>query len=302
LDRKERRQQELSHSTRNNNNNASQSGYLLKRSHVDIHVWRRVHCFVTDDFLWMVSRHDAIGRICLTHALLLEPAADYAPLFRCPDAFELVATNGTSHVFRAASSKLQKRWTSLLSDRIVTSYENSLLQHAELLAMEECKAASRRLQASVEQWWQHDTFSATTPSLTGPMGLVVRFGLDVASLRECCRYIYSLLPPKSPIVAASSNNIPAVVAPLSEPLDADLQAMIRSTWNQASALLARATHLGKKSTHLETLCRHVDYQISGKFRHSLLQQQENEMAEHQEPPPLDLFDQVLIELQRQAKI
>lgn len=85
----------------------SSVGYLLKRSNIDPHVWRKVYCVLTDDHLFyttripypssrnltfpsmpsvyprMGKRH---GRISLGQALLLEPNSEVpsSPLYRIP--------------------------------------------------------------------------------------------------------------------------------------------------------------------------------------------------------------------------
>lgn len=381
------------------------SGFLLKRSRRDPHVWRRVHCILTYDHLWFVSRlypfpeqsddnpafcpqatnhsthpqrYAKHGRIKLTHALLLEPAADYAPLYRTPYSFEVVSASGTSHVFRATNKQLQIRWIQALSDLIVESYENSLLQTAELLTADESTARSRRMASvSAESLWQAcvDQSNAVTmdgvdsnddgerddlrpaPSVaqllkSRHVGSILRWSIEVAEYRECCRYIHSRLPPKSPVVVKSSlvsgertrqtsssslhdSSEYLMPSPLSlpivpEPIDPVIQSMIRSTWEQASALLARATHVAlqvypKLSRSVETSCRHVDYIITGRFRsfsadaadftastsaisHPPLSEHSNngEAPHHHHhdpksgPPPFDLFDHLLGELQTLA--
>lgn len=154
------------------------SGYLLKQSHVDPHVWRRVYCVITDDYMWYVTRvpyqkplsntkssspytsaspttHSNSqfrmgkkhGKISLSRALLLEPNTEFSasPLYRIPHAFELVSSRGTTHVFRAPNRSLQRQWIHALSARIMESFENSLMSHAELIVADESIARSNRL-------------------------------------------------------------------------------------------------------------------------------------------------------------
>jgi hypothetical protein len=91
------------------------SGYLLKRSIKDRHVWKQVYCVLTDDHLWYVSRLHTIevmsiakdGWFGLNRAFLLEATADYAPLYRTPPASEVVSRLGISHAFRAKNRALQ---------------------------------------------------------------------------------------------------------------------------------------------------------------------------------------------------
>ena len=158
------------------------SGYLMKQSKVDRHVWRRVHCVLTDDYLWYVTRipyrtssnhpeHAQLekqslsfrlarrhGRISLIRVLLLEPpttinvdhnnssstTTSSSFMYRMPLCFELVSRHGISHVFRAPSRSIQQQWIQALSDRIVQRHENSLLEHAELIVADECLARNKR--------------------------------------------------------------------------------------------------------------------------------------------------------------
>ena len=125
-------------------------------------MWRRVHCVLTDDYLWFVSRRYAKqnlsfakhGRVRLTRALLLEPSSDYAPLYRTPYAFEMVAADGTSHIFRASNRTVQRQWIKSISDRIIQSYENSLVESAQLIVNDECKAHARRIDHAMDQLWE----------------------------------------------------------------------------------------------------------------------------------------------------
>ena len=205
------------------------SGYLLKQCHVDRHVWRRMYCVVTDDYLWFQtriyhhhyyscsdssgttdrpgtapaneeeseemyswSRH---GRLRLTRALLLQPVVRDVgptnhnpssssssssmsttlptPLDRTPHAFELVTPDGTSHVFRATNPHEQGQWIRVLSERMVQSYENSLLEQAQLLLVDECQAQCQRMEQTVLTMgqdlhasgssWSEPTQEATSP-------------------------------------------------------------------------------------------------------------------------------------------
>jgi hypothetical protein len=339
------------------------SGYLLKRSRRDPHVWRRVHCVLTDDYLWYVSRvykesrkssssdqslpplakH---GRIRLTRALLLEPAAEYVPLYRTPNAFEVVAARGTSHVFRATNKPLQLQWIQTLSERIVQSYENSLMENAELIVADECLARNRRqTSVAVQPVWdsiasgQHDSEECCSPE---HVGAILRLGMQVAEYRECCRHVLMRMPAKRPVVVmtprrpsprssdvlSSSSSIPAV-----EPLDPALQDVIHAAWEQAANVLARVTHVAlqvqsgdlsttgnrKPSRSIETQCRHVDYVITGRFRSAQsMHGEHSEVARpkrpsngtsngigthnhtNHDPPPMDLFDSLLAELQTLA--
>jgi hypothetical protein len=304
------------------------SGYLLKRSNKDRHVWKRVYCVLTDDHLWSVSRLHTIGgnniakhgRIALNRALLLEATADYAPLYRTPHAFEVVSRSGISHVFRATNRALQLRWIQCLSDRIVQCHENKVLEHAELIVEDEALAHNKRLSAL-----------AIEPLMTayaemgddGFLMNVLRWGIEVAEYREQCRHVQSRMPAKRIVIAAaaavlSAGDNPAAPSPRrlfespkgnkeEEIVDSEMRRdMIRSAWDSAATLLVRATHLanernGKRMRNLEMLCQHVDYVITGRFRPFAEAAAAAGEMEHTErnvdPPPVNLFDPLLQELQ-----
>jgi hypothetical protein len=357
--KEDRRYQELS-SSQSALRNCCMSGYLLKRSRRDPHVWRRVHCVLTDDYLWYVSRMytDTAqdldqaqsktqtpplakhGRIRLTRALLLEPAPEYVPLYRTPNAFEVVSARGTAHIFRAASKPLQLKWIQALSERIVQSYENSLLENAELIVADECLARNRRrTSVAVQPLWDAvctnnpDQSSCSSSVQTVRVGAILRLGVEVAEYRECCRHVQARMPAKSPVVVTTPRRasprsgdvqrIPVSASIAFEPMDPVLQDMIRATWEHAAALLARVSHVSlqvqsgstdhkRPSRSIETQCRHIDYVITGRFRSARSLNGELAAADsmsstgmsstsgtnsHDEPPPTDLFDSLLAELQ-----
>lgn len=343
------------------------SGYLLKRSSKDAHVWRRVHCVLTDDYLWFVSRrytkYDMSfakhGRVCLTRALLLEPSVDYAPLYRTPYAFgklayhvavvakrillisflitEMVAADGTSHIFRAANRAVQRQWIKSISDRIIQSYENSLLESAQLIINDECVAHARRIDGAVDQLWEcirqqqqsrlesanGGSTSFEMPTMTsGPVAGVMRWTLKVTEFRHFCRHVRSSLPAKSPVVVTTPQNTRKTPPPTalmareasgehSRVLDPSVKCMIRSAWQQAAALLQQATDLGQtfQTPHphrnLETLLRHVDFVLTGRHRPARVSSGSSAVSagdeapyhDRGEPPPLDLFDALEKELQ-----
>ena len=154
------------------------------------------------------------------------------------------------------------------------------------------------------------------------IGKVLRWGMDVASYREQCRHIQSRMPAKKPVVVSSSSSEENSANPsprqlfastpkgehyVDEGLDLETQHIIRAAWDAAGAVLRTAAQLakennrdGKRLRNMETLCRHVDYVITGKFRS--LEETTGEtpmerMDRHYDPPPVDLFDSLLAELQ-----
>jgi hypothetical protein len=217
----------------------SVSGYLLKQSSVDPHVWRRVHCVLTDDHLWYVTRipydnntttattfprrvAQRHGRISLVRALLLEPNTECtaSPLFRIPHSFQVVSSRGTSHIFRAPHHSLQQQrhWIQALSTKISERFENSLLDHAALIVADESIARNRRRTsvavtplvaacggAAACSAGTSTTITTTTPP-TNCNRVVLRLGMDIAEYREQCRHVQALLPAKQPVVVRSPRN------------------------------------------------------------------------------------------------
>lgn len=148
------------------------AGYLLKRSIKDKHVWRKVYCLLTEDYMWYIHRmtpwcerqpiervkthstnmEETIamapkhGRIALSQALLLEVNEEFerSPLHRVPHAFQIVDGRGVTHSFRASSKSLLQQWIQSLSTRLIDSYDNSFLENAELIVAEESLARNQR--------------------------------------------------------------------------------------------------------------------------------------------------------------
>lgn len=299
-------------------------GYLLKQSHIDRHVWRRVYCVLTDDVLWYVTRvpysstktfpqvAKKHGRISLERALLLEPNQEYtsSPLYRIPNGFELVSAKGTSHVFRAPSHGLQVRWIQALSNKITESFENSLMSHAELIVADESTARKKRLSAlAVDPLWTE--IEADPQHIDSPIASVLQLGMDVAEYREQCRHILAFVPARNPVVIVSETSVRARKVDTSrEPIDAATTQLVQTTWDMATKLLSKAIGVAMEiqkisdtkqlSRSLEVLCRHVEYVITGQHRQSNVgrQRESGSSREHSsEPPPMDLFDLLLAELQ-----
>ena len=326
------------------------AGYLLKQSHVDKHVWRRVYCVLTDDHLWYATRvpyyhsqhnhhhhhrnnnsssspptttttnnnnnnkkkNDGYGdfdnsypplklsgkhgKISLGRALLLEPNVEYtnSSLYKIPNAFEVVSSRGLSHRFRAPNRTVQKNWIHALSSKIIESYENSLMDHAELIVSDEAIARNKRIQSTAidpllsrmdnmvmmsttstsstneenknkQEESTRDNYSSNgsnNSSVRNAIASVVRLGLDISEYREQCRHIQAFLT-----------------------IDKDTnKRRVQKTWDMATELLSKATtvtiEVQKQHTNtttttksakqisrsLEVLCRHVDYVITGQQR------------------------------------
>lgn len=277
------------------------SGYLWKQSRADPHVWRKVHCVLTEDHFWFVTRVKKnapfYGRIPLTRALLVEASQSSSMLSRVPFAWEIMSARGGSNVFRAHSRSLQLRWMFCLKDRIEQNEENTFLQQAELIVADETAARTKRLVQLVPKSNNVE---------------VTHWALHVVDYREQCRHIQNRLPSKTLFVASKPTNPLASHEQSSSSslelpeLDPDLTLMVQAAWDLATTLLVQATtHLMKefKGRNAETLCRHIDYVLTGRMRP--LSEAGSPVAEEhvdksREPPPINVFDNLLAEFEKPA--
>ena len=309
------------------------SGYLLKRSSVDPHVWKRVYCVLTDDHLWYTTRvpytseskttpislrmGKTHGRISLGRALLLEPSAEYksSPLFRVPHSFEVVNSRGASHIFRAPSRILQRQWVAALTTKIIESFENSLMDQAELIVADETMARNRRISSLAVEPLQQDSSSTTSMYLSLIRATVLRLGMSIAEYRELCRHLQTLLPAKHAVMAQSDTNgrengNVQLDSSITLQDDESLARQIQNAWIEASILFERCTNVamevqqyaqhqrGKQTTlsqSVDTHCRHIEYVLTG--NHGSGRTPGGVQSDQRSPPPTDLFDLLLSELQ-----
>lgn len=281
------------------------SGFLWKQSQIDPHVWRKVYCVVTEDHFWFVARvkkrtktQDAApyyGRIALSRALVVEASSSLSS--RIPFSWEVVTASGRSHVFRAVSGPLQDRWTGCLKARIVQCHENRLFHQAELIVADETKARTKRLVRLM------GVSSANNVEL-------MKWTFLVFEYREQCRHIQHRLPAKALVVARSSSVCSSEESSSSmelPELDVGLRDAVRAVWDLAASLLLQAATklLRAKGRNAETLCRHIDYILTGRMR--LITEAgtpvDDELVnKSREPPPSNLFDGLLVEFQRKATV
>lgn len=154
------------------------SGYLLKQSNIDPHVWRKVHCVLTDGYLLYASRVYYQGyencsnsqkadkyqhcskyrRIRLKDATLLKPSnslnnnnstgnklKEKKPSFyRKPYSFQILSSGTNADCFRSTNRKVQLHWIEWISKIMIQSYENSLQDHAQMIIIDEAKAKYKR--------------------------------------------------------------------------------------------------------------------------------------------------------------
>jgi hypothetical protein len=264
----------------------SHTGFVLQCDRHDPYVWRTVWCALTADYLWTVSRlrrhhhhsrgeddyYPHIQRLPLSRALLLQPSSDYPPLFKTPYSWEIVADDGTTHLFRANSRSRQYGWLEKISEAILAAYETWLFNQAETFVVDDCIARSHRCNLLAVE--------PIANAIDGPMKHnVLLLGMAVANYHEHFR--------RQPIVVA--------------------------TWALASSLRRQAALLvdlyGKDRSRLRTLCKHLDFVMSGRRQRSsgyldeVAAKAENRTMTtttttiQEGIPPMDLFDAILVELQ-----
>jgi hypothetical protein len=313
------------------------AGYLLKRDRKEPHAWRTVYCVVTEQHLWYVSRiytYSTISqmppafshaegpsvfrfakhkRIRLTRALLLEPNPDYAPLCRTPYAFEIISGNGDSHVFRAMNKQQQTRWISVLQERIVQSFENSLLKSAELIMEDESLARNKRMEATaVDPLWNeirrqqphnnNNNHEKKWMIAGRNAGKILRWGMDVARYRECCRTIQGMVAQKRYSATRSKSE--------SRTISTVVEVKVHALWDYAADLLEQAMQIALSfhspesnesspattsatesslPSSIDTLCQYIDFVITGRFHLGKSRYASSPSIPPETPPPLPLI-------------
>ena len=253
------------------NDNNSMCGYLLKRSKRDYNVWKSVHCVLTEDCLFWVTRMKTtasemapvekegasydhicgqstiypatpprvsksvhfgpthtqrIGRhhmIKLSSTLLVESDPQSSnPLSNVPNSFEIVCPSGSNHIFRVPPPSMTglslapatvadpratcSRWVSAIGERIVQCFDNSGMEHSELIGSDESAARwDRTASLAVHPLLNHmknrggvrsivanpATFfnqkgweGSEATSSSAAISQIVRLGVDVSEFRE----------------------------------------------------------------------------------------------------------------------
>jgi hypothetical protein len=203
------------------------------------------------------------------------------------------------------------------------SFENSLMSHAELIVADESIARNKRFTSlAVDPLWREIESESNVRDKS--ISIVLRLGMDISEYREQCRHIQAVFPAKKPVVVLSESSTssasrarktdnksePTVAH---EPIDPKTKQLVQATWDMATALLSKATNVAMEiqqrsdakqiSRSLEVLCRHVDYVITGQHRQLLAEGgfeangTSSARQRNPDPPPIDLFDLLLAELQ-----
>jgi hypothetical protein len=162
---------------------------------------------------------------------------------------------------------------------------------------------------------------------------VLRLGMDIAAYREGCRHFHAIL---LTLAGTEGDHEEKGFQPIPVSSTSSLGKMIQDSWHVAADLLRQATQIASllkvesghgiaskkhSSRSLDTLCHHVQFVITGQFRRqktlgdnkrsssSIMEETSTKeisdaamSLHHQQrypndPPPIDLFDRLLLELQ-----
>jgi len=197
------------------------SGFLLKQSKRDEHVWKKVRCVLNYDQFWYIARaksiarcnslsHDGAGKrllmpsrigkhtiVYLKNALLHLSMDKALALSSTPYIFELMTESGTSHIFRAPNRSVYLRWAVCLSERIERCHANASFDLADLIASGETFAKGKRCEDAllkpafdklvdgkfISLHTSHDSFDAEK------VHNIVCFANGIAEYKELCRRI-----------------------------------------------------------------------------------------------------------------
>lgn len=186
------------------NSNDNTSGYLLKQSHKDKNVWKKVHCVLTENQFYHVSRVKNFGKnnstrigehgiIDLNGTLLLESMID-SPLSGLPNTFQLTTKEGNVHVFQAGSKSAYTKWSHCLSDRIVLCQEYSSFATTDSIISSEIKSRQKKyekfLLAPLELLSDDSPMTSSNNGETkSQVNALMTLGLQIAVYKEQCRRV-----------------------------------------------------------------------------------------------------------------
>jgi len=295
------------------------SGYLLKQSKWDDHVWKKVHCILTDDQFWHVSRAKNIQEISISEGkktekcrlkafrigkysiinlkgALLRLTLKMTPLSSTPFTFELMTKSGASKIFRALNSTAYLHWTQCLSERIERCDDNATFDLADIIVSEETFVKAKRCEdVLMKRLFSSSMKNSLSLHLSndicyaGKMQSIVCFALGIAEYKELCRHIHK-----------NSRDDEQYAPVISETSGASkyLHIIIFAAWKMAKSLLKQAQCLmsvlavdgAKQCQSAIELCQiDVKNQID-KFHnsHKIVHNTDGTLVKL--PPPSTLFD------------
>ena len=123
---------------------AAQSGYMLKRSSKDPHVWQQRYCVLTDK-LWCVNdrlRVPTASCISINSSTKLHTKCS---ILDCPGAI-IMQSNQGSHAFIVTSLNDQQNWISELSMKASYMSDNDVINMAEIIICDEVGTRCQRVE------------------------------------------------------------------------------------------------------------------------------------------------------------
>ena len=103
--------------------------------------------------------------------------------------------------------------------------------------------------------------------------------------------------PRTTVPLTSSLSSPSSSYSAQAQVDSVVRDIVISAWDMASLLLAKVTSFSiGKGRNVETLCRHIDYVLTGRFRTLQDSATASNQDRSRDVPPVDLFDNLLAEL------
>ena len=273
-------------------------GFLLKQSLHDHNVWRRAWCVLIDGQLWFISRmrqRRIIGEggipqfswksrhnhIRLLRSHISDLNNNTRKNASIPYSFEVKTLEGQVHTFQAGSRQEQLKWIQAIANEIVTSHESNHIEMAELIIGDEQEARTRRFEDSVNDFLKVTQIprhrGSNLWSMTGAGGEIVdltRFTMLINEFKEVRRN-YSHLPGITGSRNWSLNRIS-----IARQLDA------------AGAVCA--SPFFKERTFDDDEFKMKRREIV----HMVVEKQKklNQTDENVDPPPSDIFDEILSKL------
>ena len=179
------------------------SGYLMKQSTYDKQVWKKVHCVLTENQFWYVSRVKRIGEKCgsrigkhgiidLNGSSLIKPDFN-SQWIGLPNLFQIATKDGQVHVFQAGNKNAYMRWIQCLTERILLCHENSTFTVTDSMISRDMRETERRCEEYLtETLYSSGIKSFRNAKIVKPL---VRLGIKNAEFKHKCEKahkIYSL--------------------------------------------------------------------------------------------------------------
>jgi hypothetical protein len=153
------------------------SAFLSHQSATAEVVFRRKWCILTDDKLWVVSRHAGRKNRSFAIPLVRSTIKELDAVRNIPFGFE-VHTPRKCYVFRCADKTEQSTWLRTMARRIEVSSENNFIELAEIIVTEEETSRANRCNTAIKTIVD----SCGVPSLGGEAWSSTGKGAEVVEL------------------------------------------------------------------------------------------------------------------------